>query len=117
MNTPKLEPASDSTESINHTEHALAALWAEVLELKAPPNANENFFSLGGDSMAMVTLEFRIQEDLSVPLSPGTLLRTPTLGELSRVVDSLLDAANATRGSGSPASKDWPESPHRSRKP
>lgn len=72
------------------TEHTIAELWNEVLRNSAPLQPSDNFFAVGGDSMAMVTLEFRIQEQMGVALAPGTVLAAPTLRELSSTVDSLI---------------------------
>jgi acyl carrier protein len=68
------------------TEHTVAALWCEALQLTDPPGPTDNFFALGGDSMTMTMLEFRIGEELAVNLPPGTVLSSPTLRELSAVV-------------------------------
>lgn len=73
------------------TERALAALWSEVLESTEQPGATDNFFALGGDSMAMITLEFRIKEEFSVELPAGAVFGAPTLRELSAVVDAARD--------------------------
>lgn len=81
------------------TERAVAALWCEVLETTELPDATDNFFALGGDSMAMVLLEFRIKEEFSVELPAGAVLGAPTLRELSALVDA------ARRGSRSPGTQ------------
>lgn len=96
----KSEPIHGPTSAdITPTERIVAALWTEVLELAHPPHAADNFFSLGGDSMAAVTLEFRIHEELSIHLLPGAVFGSPTLSELSHVVDNLLASAEAARDS------------------
>ena len=85
------------------TDRTLAALWAEVLKLASPPLFTDNFFSLGGDSMAAVTLEFRIQEELSVLLPPGPLFGAPTLRELSLAVNRLKARTDTPQGPSSSA--------------
>lgn len=67
-------------------ERTVAALWREVLEIQDSPAMSDNFFAMGGDSMAMVTLEFRIQEETGVSLPPGAVLAAPTLEELVALV-------------------------------
>lgn len=67
-------------------EHLLADLWREVLHVDETPKGDDNFFALGGDSMAMVTLEFRIQEETGISLPPGALLAAPTLRQLTALV-------------------------------
>ena len=70
------------------TENAIAALWKEVLALPDLPRADDNFFSLGGDSTAMVMVEFRIQEEFSVEIPPGAMLTVPSLRELARLIEN-----------------------------
>ena len=72
---------------LSDTERALADLWSEVLQITEPPQAEDDFFGLGGDSMAMVLLEHRIKEEFSIELPPGTILGAPSLRELSAVID------------------------------
>jgi acyl carrier protein len=88
--THPIGPPAAVPEPISPTERTLAALWIEVLELKAPPNPTDSFISLGGDSMAVATLEYRIYEELQVKLPPGVVFGTPILRELALLVDSSL---------------------------
>lgn len=82
----------EAEQSFSATERSMASLWKEVLQSDAPLNANDDFFALGGDSMSMVVLEFRIQEELSVTLRAGAVLEAPTLRELSALVDTARDS-------------------------
>jgi hypothetical protein len=59
-----------------------------VLKVTPPLRATDDFFALGGDSIAMVLLEYRINEELSVDLPAGTVLGAPTLRELSVLIDA-----------------------------
>lgn len=76
-------------DALTTTESALADLWREVLQTSRSITPEDDFFALGGDSMAMVTLEFRVNEAMAVRLPPGALLGAPTLRQLSKVVDSM----------------------------
>lgn len=78
----------ETSHSPSVTERALAALWNEVLQTAEQPVATDNFFAIGGDSMAMVILELRIKEEFSVELPAGTVLNAPTLRELSAMIDA-----------------------------
>jgi acyl carrier protein len=75
------------------TERAVAALWSEVLQTAELPDAADDFFALGGDSMAMIMLEFRIKEQFSVELPVGAVLAAPTLRELSALVAAASDGS------------------------
>jgi len=72
---------------LSSTEALIASLWQEVLQLPDLPTAHDNFFALGGDSMTMTMLEFRINEELSIDVPAGMVLEAPSLRELSRLVD------------------------------
>ena len=74
---------------LNPTERSVAALWSDVLQMAQWPGIDENFFELGGDSMAMVVLELRVQEEFGVDVPDGSLLSAPTIGEFSAFIDSI----------------------------
>jgi acyl carrier protein len=74
--------------SLNPTERIVAELWLETLQMDHLPDLNDDFFALGGDSMAMIMVELCIQEELSVEFPAGSLLNAPTLEEFSALVDS-----------------------------
>lgn len=86
--TPKSE--HEAAYELTATERAVAALWCEALQMADLPRAPDNFFALGGDSMTMTMLEFRIKEELSVELPAGALFNAPSLRELSALVDTAL---------------------------
>lgn len=83
-----LRTSAGPSQPTSVTERTVAALWSEVLQTADLPGATDDFFALGGDSMAMVMLEFRIKEEFSVELPAGAVLGAPTLRELSAVVDA-----------------------------
>lgn len=91
MGSNLLTSATVIDKTLTTTERAVAELWSEVLQTDQHPNATDNFFSLGGDSMSMVILEFRINEEFAVELPAGTLLGAPTLRELSVLIDAARD--------------------------
>ena len=63
-------------------EEMLVRFWREVLgtEEVAPES---DFFQLGGDSLQMMTLLFRISQDIGIELDPGTVFDNPTVGQLA----------------------------------
>ena len=87
MAASEVTQASDRVDSLSQTERALASLWVEVLQITSLPKATDDFFALGGDSMGMTLLEFRVQEELSVELPAGALLGAPTLRQLAALID------------------------------
>jgi acyl carrier protein len=78
---------AEVTQSLTETERRIATLWQEALEITQPVGPNDNFFSLGGDSVAMIMVELRIKEEFAVEFPPGAILGTPSLRDLSSMVD------------------------------
>ena len=66
----------------------IASIWADVLQLPSPPVPEDNFFSLGGDSLLMTMVLFRVNEAFQIELPPMALLETPELGAFSTIVES-----------------------------
>jgi amino acid adenylation domain-containing protein len=73
------------------TEEALAAIWAELLEV-GRVGANDNFFDLGGHSLLVVQLHARLKETIAPRLSVADLFGIRTLADLARQVDALREA-------------------------
>ena len=80
------------------TEQKVGALWNEILESRLSLKSTDNFFSLGGDSLAMTLVLFRVNEVFHVELSAASLLENPELGAFS----ALLDASLPTQQIGPP---------------
>ena len=66
---------------------AMAAIWSDVL---ATPlvGLDDNFFALGGDSMALMTLLMRIEETYGVYLEQEAVFEAPTPRALSVIVQA-----------------------------
>ena len=73
--------------SMQTTLRTVLDIWSEVLERGEPPQPADNFFALGGDSIGVMSMLFRIQETLGVEMSPGVLFEAPTPAELARLID------------------------------
>ncbi|MFC0530978.1 amino acid adenylation domain-containing protein, partial [Phytohabitans kaempferiae] len=69
-------------------EHALAAIWADVLNLPEV-GVRDNFFQLGGDSLRSIQVLARAREELGVELFPRLMFDRPTVAELAAYVESL----------------------------
>jgi acyl carrier protein len=88
MTVDSAESMRSSGPSLYATEHTVAELWKEALQTAELPAPTDDFFYLGGDSMTMVMVEFRINEEFGVALPPGTILGASTLRELSALVQA-----------------------------
>jgi hypothetical protein len=80
------------------TELAVSRIWSEVLQIPCV-KPEDNFFTLGGDSLLMMIVLFRITESLSVDLPPGVLLESPTLTQFCELIDT---ARQDAKGQSSP---------------
>ena len=71
--------------AMNPVERAIAEVWRDLLGVQevAP---GDDFFALGGHSLAAVRLFAKIRKQFGVDLPLATLFQAPTLAELSRIV-------------------------------
>ncbi len=69
----------------NPQEQQLASIWEEVLKT-APVGIHDNFFDLGGTSIAALTLLRRIQERFGSDLSLATLFQAQTVAQQAEIV-------------------------------
>ena len=70
-------------------EEAIAGIWAEVLNLKKV-GIHDNFFDLGGHSLATTQVASRLSKVFQVHLPLRSLFEAPTVAELSRRVEDEL---------------------------
>lgn len=68
-------------------EELLAALWCELLKLEVV-GRDDDFFELGGQSLAATVLGARVRRHLGVELPLATLFRERTLANLARVIEA-----------------------------
>jgi hypothetical protein len=73
------------------TEQAVAALWREVLLHTGPVEPTDNFFALGGDSLAVMIFLFRLNEVLGVDIPPGALFAAPDFRPFCMLVDTRVE--------------------------
>lgn len=68
----------------NRIERILESCFREVLNC-GPIGIDDNFFNLGGDSLAAVSLFLRLDEVLKTELPIATLLKASTIRQLARI--------------------------------
>ncbi|MEV6621442.1 condensation domain-containing protein [Amycolatopsis sp. NPDC051106] len=64
---------------------SVARIWAEVLRVPEP-GPRDDFFALGGDSIAATRLVARLRADLRISLPATAVFGTPVLGDLVELV-------------------------------
>jgi len=84
--------SSDGLALATEAEAAIAKAFAAALQLEAVA-PNEDFFALGGDSLAAAEVCLTIERDLGAFLRPSAFLTAPTVRDLARLVEGARGAA------------------------
>jgi amino acid adenylation domain-containing protein len=74
-------------------EETIAALWTEVLGTERV-GANDDFFALGGHSLAAMAMLARVEDVFGVALPLGALFDNPTVAGLAAAVEALRPAGD-----------------------
>jgi thioesterase domain-containing protein/acyl carrier protein len=82
-------------------EEAIAGVWRSILGVERV-GRHDDFFELGGSSLAGVRLGSRLREALGVELPSGFLLESATVAELAERVEALTGGADGD-GAAAPA--------------
>jgi acyl carrier protein len=56
-------------------------VWTEVLETSAPVGPDDNFFGLGGDSLKIMMVLFKLGTSFGLELPAQSIVENPTLRE------------------------------------
>ena len=80
------------------TEEAVAATWQDLLGV-AGVGRRDDFFELGGSSLAGIGLASRLQRDHGVDLPGSFLLEAPTVAEQAELIDTLAGGGEAPAAS------------------
>lgn len=70
----------------NDVEKTLSQIWAEVLSLDQV-GVDDNFFDLGGNSLAGAGIITRVKEAFAVELPVGDLIGAPTVAQMSEIIN------------------------------
>jgi amino acid adenylation domain-containing protein len=82
----RTEPAA---ERLTRVEIAVRDIWVEVLRLRnVSVSVHDNFFDLGGESLAATRLVSRIRTGLQVDLPVAAVFDRPTIREMALAVES-----------------------------
>ncbi len=76
----------------NPLEAELAEIWQEVLGYD-PVGVDDNFFRLGGDSLAAIQLSTRLRDRLGIDLPVNDVFDEPTIAALAAKVERLRENA------------------------
>lgn len=70
------------------TERHVAALFMSQLGLSADPGGDDDFFTLGGDSLSAVALLLQVRERFGRDPGLGALFEEPTVAGFARLIDA-----------------------------
>ncbi|MGH8259286.1 MAG: phosphopantetheine-binding protein [Steroidobacteraceae bacterium] len=82
---PSEKFADRASATLTPIERRLAEIWRAALRVEAI-GADDNFFSLGGDSVMMMLILSRVREEFGVELDQGLLFQFPTLRQLGELI-------------------------------
>jgi amino acid adenylation domain-containing protein/thioester reductase-like protein len=93
--SPSFEPPKSDLEK------TLAGIWAEVLQVDQV-GIRDNFFDLGGHSLALVRVMARVRDTLKVDVQLRHLFEKPTLAELAGLIEGLSRAGTVSAAEAVP---------------
>jgi amino acid adenylation domain-containing protein len=82
----KLKTDSQYEAPISDREKIVATAWKEVLQLNTV-GIHDNFFEVGGNSMNIFQLNFKLKEALNMDIPIMTLFRYPTISSLVKFLN------------------------------
>lgn len=92
IDTSTTEAGTAALEPDGPIETQIAAIWAEELDLPTI-DAKENFFELGGSSMAAMKISQALCQEFDVDLPLQIIFQFPTVTQLAHVIeDKILDS-------------------------
>jgi amino acid adenylation domain-containing protein len=87
-----------SARPLTETERAVAAIWRELLDC-GEPTSEDDFFGLGGRSLLVLQMVFRIRRAFGIALPVRAPFERQKLGELATLVDELRGSDGARNDS------------------
>ena len=94
----EVEMVRDSIPPRTPTEHVLADIWTDVLELESI-GVEDDFFRLGGHSLLAARVASRVREAFRIELPLRSVLETRTIASLAGYIDSVNWAARGPQRS------------------
>jgi acyl carrier protein len=91
-------PIADLIAPRTTTEETLAALYAQVLNLKEV-GIHDNFFALGGHSLLAIQVTSRVRDEFQVEVPVQSLFDAPTVAGLAENIDIQIRAGSILKPS------------------
>lgn len=88
----------------NDLERQILALWEEVLDVR-PLGVQDNFFDVGGDSLAAVTVLASVEKIVAAPVPLFLLTENPTVEQLAQALQQPIAAPSSVVNLSAPSSR------------
>jgi amino acid adenylation domain-containing protein len=79
------DPEKDFVPPRDELEYQLTRIWEKILDTQ-PIGVNDDFFELGGNSLAAAQVFAKLEKNLGVKLPLATLFQAPTIEQLSNIL-------------------------------
>lgn len=70
------------------TVHTLSEIWNDILQRTGEIDISARFFELGGDSVSMMMMLFRVEQDLGVEIEPECVFEDDSLRSIAIHVEA-----------------------------
>jgi acyl carrier protein len=90
--------------SLTPTEQVVAGIWQDILE-KKQIGVKDDFFDLGGTSLALIRIFARVNEQFHLALNGSILVEDPTVSCLAHCIDEQLAGAGKLSAAVTPTEK------------
>ena len=84
----------EGSAAVSSTEGLLAQVWKERLSVEHV-SRTDNFFALGGDSLAALTVLNQVSEQVGITLPPSLMFQNAGLAELAALIDRMVGVPEA----------------------
>jgi aspartate racemase len=88
LSEPEKRPAPITAPPQTNLEHAISAVWRDVIGHPDEIGVNENFFDLGGNSLRVIEVHARLERTVHRSFPLTALFQYPTIQTLSAFLDS-----------------------------
>jgi amino acid adenylation domain-containing protein len=88
----------------NDLERQVLAVWEDVLDVR-PLGVQDNFFDVGGDSLAAVTILASVEKIVGVPVPLFLLTENPTVEQLAQALQQPIAAPSSVVSLSAPSNR------------
>ena len=84
-----ISAAAECIRPVNQVQKDLVAIWAEVLSWEPDQiSVNDNFFTIGGNSLSLIRLTSRINQHFNTNISVASIFRYPIISSIAEFLSN-----------------------------